>query len=298
VTCRATTNLRVRVGVRPGTAGFCWTQCNVCIALGRGLPYRQDVLDVLVAEHRKHLGLPDLPPPPAPWPVRLPALPTVLINRHRAADLVHRYFAGRNADGTPLYTGSMFERIGGGGERSDVVDVFTTDDLVAVSMLNGHVPAQAALRLLNDAARLSALLADIPAGLDLVDADEEHVAVGCAADRLWRELSSFPGIGPITAYKLLARKRPRLLAVLDSVARRVLGHPGTGYWRNLQGELKADDGRLAEHLAAIRVDAGLDGSISIVRVFDVLVWMTGKGALSTASLRTLDRLSTIEGRHR
>lgn len=270
-----------------GTAGVCWTQCDVCVALGRGLPWRQDVRDVLVEEHRKHLGLPEPPPPPAPWPVRLPALPVVLADPDRAADLVHHYFEGRQRDNrTPLYTGAAFERFAGGGDNPDVANVFTSDDLVAVSMLSVQVPPRAALRiLLDDADCLSAYLADVPANVDLADADEAVVADGSAADRLWWQLYSYPGIGPVMAGKLTARKRPRLIPVLDGVVQEVLGHPGKGYWRDLRGELRADGGRLVEQLNGIRRAAGLSGAISTIRVFDVLVWMTGKNALWTAPWR-------------
>jgi Family of unknown function (DUF6308) len=274
----------VRTAPVQGTAGVCWTQCHVCTALGRGLPWRQDVRDVLVEEHRKHLGLPEPPPPPVPWPTRLPALPVVLADPRRAADLVLRYFEGRrDHDRTPLYTGAAFERFAGSGDHPRVANVFTAADLVAVSMLSVQVPPRAALRiLLDECDSLSACLADIPADVDLADVDEAVVADGSAADRLWWQLYSYPGVGSVTAGKLLARKRPRLIPVLDGVVRGVLGHPGKGYWRDLRGELRADDGRLVTQLNEIRHAAGLGESISTIRVFDVLVWMTGKGALSTA----------------
>ncbi|MDT0354063.1 DUF6308 family protein [Pseudonocardia charpentierae] len=194
---------------------------------------------------------------------------------------MHRYFEGRQDDGRrPLYTGAAFERFAGGGDHPDVANVFTADDLVAVSMLSVQVPARAALGiLLDDADRLSAGLADVPADVDLADADEALVADGSAADWLWWQLYRYPGVGFVMAGKLLARKRPRLIPVLDGVVRGVLGHPGKGYWRDLRGELRADDGRLVEQLNGIRRTAGLGESISTIRIFDVLVWMTGKGAL-------------------
>jgi hypothetical protein len=252
----------------------------------------REVKDFLVGEHRKHLGLPDPPPPPAPWPEGLAALPVVVADPHRAADLVHRYFEGRHDDGrTPLHTGGAFERLAGGGDRPDVVDVFTADDLVAVSMLNVQVPARAALPILGvDASWLSSLLAAIPSDVDLVDADDELVAKGAAADRLWGELSSYPGVGQATAGKLLARKRPRLIPVLDGVVRRVLGHPGKGYWRDLRAELRTEDGWLVDRFAVIRRYAGLDESISTIRVFHGLVWMTGTSPHGSGSWTRADDL--------
>jgi hypothetical protein len=283
-TCQGTELLRVRVASWPGTAGFCWTQCDACVIFVRNLRLERDARQYLIDEHRKHLGLPEPPPPPAPWPVRLRALPIVLANPYRAADLVHRYFEGRQDDGcTPLYTGAAFERFASGGDHADVANVFTADDLVAVSMLSVQVPPRAALRILvDDAERLSAYLADVPVDVDLADVDETVVGDGSAADRLWWQLYGYPGVGSVTAGKLLARKRPRLIPVLDGVVRGVLGHSGKGYWLDLHGELRADDSQLVEQLNRIRHTAGLGEWISTIRVFDVLAWMTGKGALWTA----------------
>ena len=246
---------------------------------------------MLVDEHRKHLGLPEASPPPAPWPIRLPALPVVLADPHRAADLIHCYFEGRqDDDGTPLYTGAAFERFAGGGDRPRVENMFTADDLIAVSTLSVPVPPRAALRiLLDDADRLSAYLADVPADVDLADVDQAVIADGSAADRLWWQLYSYPGIGP------RCRQAPGPEAATPDSGRRssgvvrgVLAHPGKGYWRDLRGELRADGGRLVEQLNGIRRAAGLSESISTIRVFDVLVWMTGKGALGTAPWRESD----------
>jgi Family of unknown function (DUF6308) len=204
-----------------------------------------------------------------------------------AADLVHRYFEGRQDDDrTPLYTGAAFERLSGGGDHPDVANLFTADDLVAVSMLSVQVPPRAAIRILqDDADRLSAYLADVPADVDLADADESVISDGSAADRLRWQLYGYPGIGSVTAGKLLARKRPRLIPVFDGVISGVLGHPGKGYWQDLRGELRADDGRLVERLNEIRSATSLGDSVSTIRVFDVLVWMIGKGALWRAPLR-------------
>jgi len=61
----------------------------------------------------------------------------------------------------------------------------------------------------DDEAKLTELLSDIPANVDLWEATDRHLQ---AADTLFRALDSLAGIGETKASKLLARKRPRLFA--------------------------------------------------------------------------------------
>ncbi|SDH47498.1 hypothetical protein SAMN05216377_12326 [Pseudonocardia oroxyli] len=144
--------------------------------------------------------------------------PDALRDPNEAAHLLHQYFIRRDErDGSPFYTGGQFERFAGG-DRPDVADTFTVDDLVAVSMLSVTVPGRAALNILGpDAGELAELLAAIPTDVDLVDAEPHMIDDGSAANHLWQALRSQAGIGPVVAGKLLARKRPRLVPVMDSV---------------------------------------------------------------------------------
>jgi hypothetical protein len=205
-------------------------------------------------------------------------LPKVLSDRVGAAGLLDRYFHGVRDDGTgPLYTGGVFEQLGGGGDQPDVQNVITAEDLVAVSMLSVQVPPRAALSILDEARdHIGRQLAEIPVDVDLVNADDSLIGSRSAANQLWDNLVRFPGVGPVTAGKVLARKRPRLIPVVDSVVLRALKHPGTGYWRDLRHHLQADDHRLHGFLTGVLCDVRLDGRVSVIRAFDVLVWLTGK----------------------
>lgn len=142
-----------------------------------------------------------------------------------ASELLSEYFrSGR-------FTGGSFERFAGGGDRPDVADRFTSDDIVAVSLLGVRIPGLPALSILgNREAEFSQMLAGIDAGVDLWEAEEAAVGPGSAADRLWRALVALPGIGWVTAGKLLARKRPRLIrSTTGSCGRRSGGTgPRTG----------------------------------------------------------------------
>lgn len=195
-----------------------------------------------------------------------------------AETALRNYFAGGRS---PDYSGSRFERFAGGGDRAPVANEFTAADLVAVTLLSVNIPGQAALRILGDCdpdyrEQLCLLLRRLPTGIDLADASDDHLA---DAEQLWGLLSSNHDVGPTKTSKLLARKRPHLLPVIDSVVTAAVGHRrGTdSFYRNLRAALHADDGALTAHLRRVREQADIGGDISIIRVFDILVWMWGTG---------------------
>lgn len=103
-----------------------------------------------------------------------------------------------------------------------------------------RIPAQAALDLLEGdlGVRVSKLLSCVPSDVDMVDAGVADLVPGSPADTAWDVLCGQPGIGWVTAGKLLARKRPRLLPVYDQVVRCVLGRP-RAFWLALHAALRA-----------------------------------------------------------
>ncbi|WP_257016373.1 DUF6308 family protein [Rhodococcus sp. ACS1] len=84
-----------------------------------------------------------------------------------------------------------------------------------------------------------------------------------------------PGIGQTKATKLIARKRPRLYPIWDSVVSQVLGTE-RAHLNPVREALRADDRALHHRLLSIREEAGLPEEISALRVFDVIAWMDGK----------------------
>jgi hypothetical protein len=190
----------------------------------------------------------------------------------RAAQAVRRYFAPREEGG---FTGAYFERLGGGGDRPEVADVFTAEDLVAVSMLSVRIEGHAAVELLiRRSDRLSDLLRAVPTDVSLSDLNGDDLSETWAPRAVYRELRSVGSIGPTTASKLLARKRPHLVPVYDSVVDRELSLVDGDLWRPLHAWLVADGGVNERHLAQIRDRADVP-DISLLRIFDVLAWMTG-----------------------
>ena len=177
------------------------------------------------------------------------------------------------------YTGGQFERFAGGGDRPEVAGRFTADDIVAVSLLSVRIPGRAVLALLDgQAGELNALLSPIPAGLDLWEAPEEAVAPDSPADRLFRRLDSLPGIGWVTAGKLLARKRPRLIPVYDRVVKAALNrNDGDEWWRPLR-KLLHENTELVATLESLRHQVALDDRVSLLRILDVCIWMREQGS--------------------
>ncbi len=202
-------------------------------------------------------------------------LPPVLgaANSNDAVELLRRYFK-QSLEGQPAFTGAAFDQFDGGGNRPDLADRFTAADIVAVSMLSVNVPPEATLRLLSpDQVYLSSALSAIPRDIDLVDATDADLA---AADHLWRLVRKV-GVGPVTSSKLLARKRPRFLPVVDRVVKDELSHPRRAdFYRTLQYYLSADQRALHRHLEHLRELAGISEDISVIRCFDIIVWLTGR----------------------
>jgi hypothetical protein len=191
---------------------------------------------------------------------------------HDAAALLDRYF---NSD---TFSGGRFERFAGGGDQPNVSGRFTSDDIVAVSLLSVRIPGRPALCVLETLAiELNALLAAIPDGVDLWETPEENIAPDSPADRLWHRLVDVPGIGAVTAGKLLARKRPRLIPVYDRVVKAALGRADEDeWWRPLRMVL-VENPRLIATLESLRDAVRLDDQVSLLRVLDVCIWMGAGG---------------------
>jgi hypothetical protein len=199
-------------------------------------------------------------------------IPRVLEREHtdEAVQLLRAYFG---PDGQrSAYTGAYFETLGSPWTESP--NAIMTADIVAVSALSVDVPPRASIAILDtDATRISELLADIP-NIALVAAPEALVDGGAPAD-LWKLLREMPGIGPTTASKLLARKRPLLAPIFDSVVAAQYGiEDSRGYWRAMRELVRTD--QLWERADALRVAADVSALVSPLRVIDIVVWMHGK----------------------
>lgn len=159
---------------------------------------------------------------------------------------------------------------------SEDVDRFTADDLVAVTFLSVNVPPRAARLLLRDRVdEFAEMLTAVGPDHDLAD----HVEPVDSSSPVWRLEAALRGmklgIGRTTASKLMARKRPRLHPIWDTVIAVVTDTPDY-QWEPLRAALQADGHALQRRLQALRETAGLPDQISALRVLDVIAWMEGK----------------------
>lgn len=202
-------------------------------------------------------------------------LPDALVPDHddtAALALLRRYYG--DPFGSSTLTGAAFDLWDNTKTRAADADRFTADDLVAVTLLSVDTPGAAAIHVLQDGAdEIDAMLAAVGPDRDL--ADEPPLPPDWPARRLNRRLRELHGVGPVTASKLLARKRPRLLPVWDAVVAKVTGTE-VDQWVPLRAALAEDDRALHERLLRLRETAGLPGQVSALRVLDVVCWMEGK----------------------
>lgn len=163
-----------------------------------------------------------------------------------------------NPDGP--FAGTSFDLLG-----ENPPDVLTLDDLLATTLLDISWRPLAIRALLAGSGPVTAGLAAIPTDLDLWDAGPDALQ---SATVLHKWLDDLPGVGPVIASKLLARKRPRLVPIHDDVVLRVLAPPEKKFWVTLAAALTQS--ALRHEIEALR-PAGAD-SISLLRLLDVAIW--------------------------
>jgi Family of unknown function (DUF6308) len=152
------------------------------------------------------------------------------------------------------------------------------DDLLAVSLLDIAWRPQAVRTLLgSDGQRFGEMLALLPQETDLWDASDEALR---HIDQLWDALTAVDGIGTASASKLLARKRPRLCPISDSVVIRAVDVRART-WDVLRYLLRDQTARA--DVEALR-PASAAGA-STLRILDVAVWVLHSRAAAAQWVR-------------
>jgi hypothetical protein len=205
-----------------------------------------------------------------------------LLTAVHAADAVPRlraYFS--------QHPGRHFDALGGGGDRPEVRDRVTAEDLLAVQMRGPALPGDAAAMLLEGplARRVSDLLGAIPTSVALDDREAASLIGERSQARLLHEVvGALDGVGPGVAGALVARKRPRLVPVHDEVVHCLLERPPEP-WVTLHHALRAHAGVL-DQVGVLQEVAGVPEHVPRLRVLDALLWTshvdehrTGKRAL-------------------
>jgi hypothetical protein len=207
----------------------------------------------------------------------------VLEDTEKAIAYVRDYYRADFRQGLPR-TGASFDQWAGGGDRADVANRLTGDDFVAVSFLSVHVPPMAAIGLMRDEKKnVHRLLSLIPTNVRMSDLDEKgyerHLGMDSPAQELWevitRRNDAKWDVGSTTASKIMARKRPHLIPIVDGVIQDLVGFGH--YWHDWHKSLTEGTG-LPERLDRIRRDSGilaLGYEPSTLRIMDIVLWQEG-----------------------
>ncbi|WP_139978386.1 DUF6308 family protein [Nocardioides litoris] len=173
--------------------------------------------------------------------------------------LVEAYF-----DPTRRFAGATFDLLG-----DNPANEFTTADVLGASLLDVGFLPRAVRGLLVDERReqLNALLAEIPNNVDLWEATDTDLG---PARLLWTAVMGLEGVGPTRTSKLMARKRPRLIPVIDKVVRGALPSLGSDSWLSMQTALRSDID-LRGQIDGLRPESARD--ISTLRILDAALWM-------------------------
>ncbi|MCC9176668.1 DUF6308 family protein [Arthrobacter sp. zg-Y750] len=201
-----------------------------------------------------------------------------------AAKLLSRYYTEKVITGS-IRTGARFDSWAGGGDAPAVANAVTSDDLLALAFLGVEVKGPAVVGLLDThAAEITRLLEQIPTDVDMADVKpqdyERFYGEGSAAWELWKVIRGSKGarwkMGSTKTSKLLARKRPLLIPVWDSVVKKETQLKGSlTQWSDWHDLLTRDGGLVADRLDAIQQQANLPHPVSRLRAMDVVLWMHG-----------------------
>ena len=211
-------------------------------------------------------------------PIRLPK---VLADRDDAPalDVLERYFRVPLRKTGRLRSGALWDEWDSPGTRQRDADVFTADDLVAVTFLSLEVsPDGADIVLRERRDEFADLLAAIGPDRDLAD-EADEMTPRSPAWQLETALWTVPSIGRTVASKLIARKRPRLYPIYDRVVGEVLDTK-QAHLEPIRQALRDNDGELQARLVGLRERAGLPDTVPALRVLDVLAWMQLKAPVS------------------
>jgi len=172
-------------------------------------------------------------------------------------DAVAKFF-----DPAQPFAGETFDSLG-----TNPRDRIGRDDLLAVTLLDVRWTPPAVRQLLNDqAARVRKLLHKIDNKTEIGTPNASRQLA--AAGPLWVLLDALPGVGETRASKLLARKRPRLIPITDSIIVKAVGTRGKT-WTTLNHCFQDDVFR--DKVRSLRPDN--TERISLLRIFDVAIWM-------------------------
>jgi hypothetical protein len=178
------------------------------------------------------------------------------------------YYSGRTAKA--MFTGRWFDEFAAIGDPNR----FGANDILAVEALSVEVRSEAAAKLLiTETEHFNSLLRQIPRDLDIWDAGRMVLGAGSPANDLHTELKTKlkPSVGSVTAGKLLAAKRPRLIPILDERVEDLLKPQSDLFWVSMYDQLCDSSARAT--IADVCRNA--PPHVGLLRRIDVAIWMSG-----------------------
>ena len=151
--------------------------------------------------------------------------------------------------------------------RGNATGAFGAEDFLALGFLDTPLKAATYRQFSGRAEAINDLLAKIDDKRPLWELDDSTYA---AADSLWRALLELDGVGVTRASKLMARKRPRLIPILDRRVREFFDGRTEEFWWPLALALREED--LRRGLVELRSEVGA-GTLSELRILDIAIWM-------------------------
>lgn len=194
-----------------------------------------------------------------------------LLTTQGLADLVAAYFTPSHG-----FAADTFDTLG----NNDPYAV-TVDDLLAVSLLDVRIPPVAVRGLLGaDRGQVAKLLHRIDPDRDLWASGRADALE--AAGALWTWVRGYREVGPVIAGKLLARKRPRLIPIVDSVVIDSLRADKFTYWESIAAALENPERRA--QVEDLRPE-WLTPAVTTLRLLDVAMWMRGSRSETARAVR-------------
>jgi transposase len=182
----------------------------------------------------------------------------------------------------PGFAGMTFADLG-----SNPPGEIIPDDLLAVALLDITWRPQVIRILLGShKQQFSQMLANLPQATDLWDVTDQTMK---HIDIISDELMSIDGIGTASASKLLARKRPRLCPISDSVVIKAVDVPGRT-WDVLRCLLQDPAARAGvEDLRPATATAA-----TLLRILDVALWINNSRSAAAQWVRDQAGMTTTE----
>jgi hypothetical protein len=203
------------------------------------------------------------------WEQYLGTDPACFVDHDDVVSWVRAYMHGDAVRRLGPFTGGFFDDLGHRGDADPSPDRLTPADLLALEMLDSRIAPEHIPWLLEDP-EIGALLERIPVDARIWDDDPATLVEPW---RLWNLVRERHGLGDSTTCKLLARKRPHLVPVVDDVVTTALQPTRASnawVWRGLRERFT--DAALRDHLTDIAIEA--DGpDLPLLRVVDIAIRM-------------------------